>query len=65
MFYLCACFIKLYEKNDTKMLRFSFAYLQSSSGSLSMLVRAVLLDKKPEEVPMVRFNALTAVYCIF
>lgn len=30
-----------------------------------MLVRAVLLDKKPEEVPMVRFNALDAVYCIF
>lgn len=30
-----------------------------------MLVRAVLLDKKPEEVPMVRFNALTGLCCNF
>ena len=27
--------------------------MQPSSGSLSMLVRSILLDKKPEEVPMV------------
>lgn len=43
---------------------FFFAYMQSSSGSLSMLVRAVLLDKKPDEVPMVRFKALAAVSCL-
>lgn len=43
---------------------FFFAYVQSSSGSLSMLVRAVLLDKKPDEVPMVRFKALVAVSCL-
>ena len=34
--------------------------LQSSSGSLSMLVRAVLSDKKPEDVPMVSVHILAA-----
>ncbi|XP_035549979.1 kinesin-like protein KIN-14I [Juglans regia] len=34
---------------------------QPTNCSLSMLVRAILLDKKPEEVPMVRINVLTAV----
>ncbi|KAF3436496.1 hypothetical protein FNV43_RR23588 [Rhamnella rubrinervis] len=33
----------------------------SSSGSLSMLVRAVLLDKKPEEVPMLVESVLSKV----
>lgn len=37
---------------------FPFPDLQSTSGSLNMLVRAVLLDKKPDEVPMVRFTCL-------
>lgn len=37
--------------------RFHFSErLQSTSRSLSMLVREVLLNKKPEEVPMVRNN---------
>lgn len=37
-----------------KIFLFPYASMQSTSGSLSMLVRAVLLDKKPEEVPTVR-----------
>lgn len=35
---------------------------QSSSGSLSTLVRAVLSDKKPEDVPKVSFTSSLSCY---
>lgn len=45
-------------KKDELLLIHSCYYLQPTNGSLSMLVRAVLLDKKPEEVPMVIYSPL-------
>ena len=42
-----------------------FSRLQSGSRSMSMLVRAVLLDKKPEEVPMVSIIIHIRFYKLF
>lgn len=58
--YLCIL-SRLNKRNDYKPF---LSYLQTSSRSLNMLVRAVLLDKKPEEVPMVRANPAADVICI-
>lgn len=44
-------------------MHFYYSFLQPSS-SLSKLVRAILLDKKPEEVPNVR-NELSVSFHLF